>query len=143
MELEPGIIVREPMPLGPRIAHDGLFAQLVEPLVNALGGSDGALASVQTAIAGNVADGLDAGFASTIGAAERVADTHRGAGDDQTAGYLVDNGGGVDAQRDASLPYLPQSDAPIEGNFRELPDLGSGHAGDGGIIDGPGDDGKD
>jgi hypothetical protein len=31
---------------------------------------------------------------------------------------------------------LPQPDAPIEGNFRELPAFGDGHAGDGGIDGG-------
>lgn len=143
MELEPGYLDREPMPFGPRVAHDGLFEGLAEPIVNALGGSDPGLHSLQTTIAGNVADGLDARFASTIGAAEGVAENNAGAGNDQTAGALIDTGGGVDAQRDASLPYLPQSDAPIEGNFRELPAFGEGHPGNGGIDGGDPDPGKD
>jgi hypothetical protein len=133
MELEPGIINREPMPFGPRVSHDGMFAHFLEPLASTVNGGDAALFSHQQAIANNVADGLDETFATTIGAAEAIADNNRGAGDDQTAGVLVDNGGGVDAQRAASLPYLPQSDAPIEGNFRELPAFGEGHPGNGGI----------
>lgn len=133
MTLEPGYVDREPMPFGPRVAHEGLFEGLAEPIVNALGGSDPGLHSLQTTIAGNIADGLDGKFASTIGAAESVADNNRGAGDDQTAGALIDTGGGVDAQRTASLPYLPQADAPIQGNFRELPAFGEGHPGNGGI----------
>jgi hypothetical protein len=113
----------------------GTLRGLAEPLVGALSGGDGGLFSLQATIAGNVADGLDDVFASTVGAAEAVADTNNGAGDDQTANALVDNGGGVDAQRNASLPYLPQPDAPIEGNFRELPSLGDGQPGGGGISD--------
>jgi hypothetical protein len=143
MELERGYIDREPMPFGRRISRDGLFEALAEPLVGALSGGDGGLFSLQATIAGNVADGLDALFVSTVGAAEDVAENNSGAGDDQTAHALVDNGHGVDAQRTASLPYLPQSDAPIEGNFRELPAFGQGHAGDGGIEGGDDNSEKD
>lgn len=143
MELEPGIIVREPMPFAPRVSHEGMFNALAEPLIGALSGGDGGLFSLQATIAENVADGLDAGFASTVGAAEAVAANNAGAGDDQTANALVDNGGGVDAHRSAALPYLPQADAPIEGNFRELPALGGGHPGNGGIDTGDPNPGKD
>jgi hypothetical protein len=135
MELDPGYIVREPLPFGPRVSYHGLFEQLAEPLVGALGGSDGPLASLQGTIASNSGAGLDGTFAATVGVAADVTANHAGAGNDQTAGALVDNGGGVDAQRGASLPYLPQPDAPIEGNFRELPAFGAGHPGNGGIED--------
>lgn len=143
MELEPGIIDREPMPFGPRVSHHGLFEGLAESVVGALGGSDAPLASLQTAIAGNVADGLDAVFASTVGAAEAVTANNQGAGDDQTANALVDTGAGSEAYRQSVLGYLPQPDAPIEGDFRELPNFGDGHPGTGGVEDGPGDPNKD
>ena len=139
MELEPGFIVREEMPLGPRVAVEGRFESLAEPLVDALGGSDGALFSLQTTIAGNVADGLDARFTETIGAAEDVADSHRGAGDDQTADALVDTGAGAEAYRQSVLRHLPQPDAPIDSGFRDLPGLGSGHPGAGGVEGDPGE----
>lgn len=143
MELEPGIIVREPMPFGPRVATDGLFESLAEPLVNALGGSDAGFFSLQTTIAGNVADGLDGKFSSTIGAAEAVTENNAGAGDDHTANQLVDNGAGTEAYRQSVLSYMPQPDAPIEGNFRELPDFGKGHLGGGGVEGGDPTPGKD
>lgn len=143
MELEPGIIDREPMPFGPRVSYDGLFEGLVESLAGTLGGSDGALFSLQTTIAGNVADGLDVEFASTVGAAEGVAENNRGAGDDHTANALVDTGAGSEAYRQSVLSYMPQPDAPIEGNFRELPDFGAGHPGNGGVEPDHGDPNKD
>lgn len=141
MELAPAYLVRSAMPFGPRVSHDGLFEQLAESLAETLGGGDALLHGLQTAIAGNVADGLDARFTSTIGAAEVAAVNNAGAGDDQTAGVLVDAGGGVDAHRSVALPFLPQPDAPIEGNFRELPNFGDGHPGNGGIE--PSDPNKD
>lgn len=137
MELEPGIIDREPMPFGRRVSFEGLFERLAEPLAGSLGGSDGGLFSIQHTIAANVVDGLDGTFAATVGAAEAVAANNAGAGDDQTAHALVDNGGGVDAQHGASLPYLPPPNAPIDGNFREFPNLGDGHPGGGGVDGAP------
>lgn len=133
MELSPPLLVRAPLPFGPRISHDGLFAQLAGPLVDALGGADAPLGALQRDIAGNVADGLDARWTSTIGAAEEVADTHRGAGDDQTAHALVDTGAGADAYRQSVLSAMPQPDTPLEHDFRELPGLGDGHPGSGGV----------
>jgi hypothetical protein len=143
MELEPGIIDRQDMPFGPRVATEHLFEGLAEPLVGALSGGDGALFSLQATIAGNVADGLDGTFVSTVGAAEAVTDANRGAGDDQTAGALVDAGQGSEAYRQSVLSYMPQPEAPIQGDFRELPPLGSGYPGNGGIdhsVDDPGRD---
>jgi hypothetical protein len=143
MELEPGLIDRQDMPFGPRVARDGLFEGLAEPLVGALSGSDPVLFSLQATIAGNVADGLDGTFVSTVGAAEAVTDGNRGAGDDQTAGALVDAGQGSEAYRQSVLSYMPQPEAPIEGDFRDLPPLGSGHPGNGGIDSGDSDPGKE
>jgi hypothetical protein len=137
MELEPGLVVHEPMPFGPRVGHDGLFEGLVEPLVGALGGGDATLFALQETIAANVADGLDARFVATIGAAEEAAVNNRGAGDDQTADALVDAGAGSEAYRQSVLRYIPQPDAPIEHDFRELPNFGAGHPGAGGVE--PGD----
>lgn len=130
MEFEAGYFAeREEMPLGPFVGRDGLFQQHAEMLVGALRDTDAPLASLGQEIAGNVADGLDATFTTTIGAAEAEADTHAGAGDDQTAGYLADAGAGTDAYHDDAQRYLPQPDAPIEGNFLDLPTPPAGHPG--------------
>lgn len=133
MELEPGYLDRTDMPLGPRVFTDGLFEGLADPMVGALSGSDGGLWSLQGTIAGNVPDGLDARFTSTVGAAEAVNEGNSGAGNDQTAYALVDAGDGSEAYRQSVQSYLPQPDAPIEGNFKNFPDLGQGHGGGGGV----------
>lgn len=143
MELDPPYLEPEDMPFGPRIFTEGFFEQLAEPLVGALDGSDGGLSSLQQTIAGNVANGLDARFQSTIGAAESVAANNSGAGNDQTANALVDAGAGSEAYRQSALSFLPQPDAPIDGNFRELPNFGDGHPGGGGVDGGGGDPGRD
>jgi hypothetical protein len=133
MEFEAGYFAeREEMPLAPFVGRDGLFAQHAEMIVGALRDTDGPLASLGHTIAGNVADGLDGLFASTIGAAEAEADTHAGAGDDPTAGYLTDAGAGTDAYHDDAQRYLPQPDSPIESNFLDLPTPPAGHPGGGG-----------
>lgn len=143
MELSPGYIVREEMPFGPRVSGRHFFEGLADPLVGALSGSDGGLFSLQQVIGGNVADGLDGLYTSTVGHAEGVADNNGGAGDDQTASALVDSGAGSEAYRQSVLGYLPQPDAPIEGNFRELPNFGEGHPGGGGVEDPVDDPTKD
>lgn len=137
MELAPGYLTPEDMPFGPRVFTDGLFEGKAETLVGALGASDGPLSSIQTTIAANVADGLDGKFASTIGAAEHANENNGGQADDQTAGTLVDNGGGVEMYHQSAQSYLPQPDAPIEGNFKEFPNMGDGYKGNGGVGDAP------
>ena len=136
MELEPPYLVREDMPLGPRVMTDHLFEGFAEQAVAALGDSDPALFSLQTTIAENVADGLDARFTSTIGAAEVVNANNAAAVDDLTVHRLVDAGAGTDAYHADVQRYIPQPDAPIEGDFKELPNLGTGHVGGGGVEGG-------
>lgn len=121
LTLEPPLVVAEPMPFGPRVSYEGLFEQLAEPIANALAGADGPLASVQVAIGGNTADGLDGSFTSTIGAAEQLAAHQGGIVDDQVADRLVDAGEGSENYRQSVLGYLPQPDAPIVGNFEDFP----------------------
>ena len=121
MELSPGFVTHEPMPFGPRISHAGLLEGLVEPLVNALGGGDAVLGAHQAAIANNTADGLEGTFASTVGVAADLAVNQQPFAHDQTANALVDAGAGTEAYRQSVLRYLPQPDAPIESDFRELP----------------------
>lgn len=125
----PGPIDLGDLPLGPRVFHDGLFEQLVEPLAGVLAGSDGPLASLQTTIAGNTEDGLEGTWQSTIGAADDLAANQAGLGDDQTADALVDAGAGTEAYRQSVLRYLPQPDAPIQGDFRDLPQPPAGAPG--------------
>ena len=120
-DLAPGPIVLGDMPLGPRIGHDGLFAGLLEPVVNVLRASDAVLGAQQNDIATNTAAGLDATFNGTIGAAEAETAGQPNQGGDSTAAVLHDAGGGVDAYRGSVSPYLPQPDAPVESGFREFP----------------------
>lgn len=141
MELSPPYLTPEAMPLGPRVITPGLFLGYLAPLHDAIGGGDGTLFSLQQTIAGNTDDGLDGVFTATIGAAEDVAAAQGSPEDDQTAAQLTDAGAGVDVHRTVAAPYLPQADTPIVGDFRELPNLGDGHPGGGGIE--PGDPTKD
>lgn len=130
------------MPFAPRVSSAGMFNGVVGPLVDALNGGDPHLSSLQVTIAHNVADGLDATYGGTVGVAAAVTANNGGLGNDQTANQLVDNGGNAEWYRQSVLGYLPQPDAPIDGDFREFPDLGSGHPGNGG-VDGDPNPGKD
>jgi hypothetical protein len=121
MELEPGPIVREPMPLGPRVFTPGLFASRAALLLGALRDSDAGFAAVELEIAGNAGDGLAASFAGSIDAAADAAANQANWRDDRTADTLVDAGGGADAYRQSVLRYLPQPDAPITTSFDDPP----------------------
>ena len=119
--LATGPIVLGEMPLRPRIAHDGLFAALLEPVVNTLGGLDAPLASAHATIATNTDAGLDATFTLTVGAAAGETAGQPNQFGDTTAAALHDAGGGVDAYRGSVAPFLPQPDAPVESGFRDFP----------------------
>jgi hypothetical protein len=134
-----GPIVLGQMPLGPRIAHDGLFAGLLEPVVSVLGASDGVLSAYQREIVTNTDAGLDARFESTIGHAADLAAAQPGAFADQTAARLVDAGGGTSTYHDGVQQYLPQPSAPIGQGFREFPTPDFGNPGNNGVD--PGDPG--
>jgi hypothetical protein len=120
-DFAPGPIVLGEMPLSPRIAHDGLFAGLLEPVVNVLGASDDVLSAQQRDIATNTAAGLDERFTATIGRAADLAAAQPAASADQTAARLIDAGGGAGVYRDSVQQYLPQPDAAIGQGFREFP----------------------
>lgn len=136
MELEPAYLTIEPMPFGPRVATDGLFEGLAGEIDGVLGDGDTQLASLQTAIAENSDAGLDATFTATIGAAADATAAQGSPETDQTGGRLVDAGAGSEAYRQSVLSVLPQPDAPIEGNFKDFPQLGEGRVGDGGVESG-------
>lgn len=139
MELDPGYITREDMPLGPRIFTDALFEGLADPLVGVLGSSDAVLLPAQTAIASNTGDGLDAQFQTTIGGAIDTDNNQPAADGDQTASALIDRGAGAQAYHDAVQRYLPQPETPINGDFLDVPIPPAGHgAGQGGGDDGNG-----
>jgi hypothetical protein len=116
-ELEPGPIVREEMPLPPAIFYPGRLARHLELIVDELGASDVVLGGHQHDIAGNRGDGLDALYASTIGAAADVDANQPPADADQTAHVLVDAGAGTEAYRQSVLRYLPQPDAPVPEDY--------------------------
>lgn len=120
-DFAPGPITLGRLPLGPRIGHDGLFAALLEPVVNVLGASETVLGSQQRTIATNSDAGLDARFAATIGRAAESTAAQPDPFADQTAGRLVDNGGGAEAQYGATQSYLPGPDAPIGTGFKAFP----------------------
>jgi hypothetical protein len=116
-ELEPGPIVREEMPLPPAIFYPGRLARHLELIVDELGASDVVLGGHQHDIAGNRGDGLDALYASTIGAAADADANHPPADADQTAHVLVDAGAGTEVYRQSVLRYLPQPDAPVPEDY--------------------------
>jgi hypothetical protein len=120
-DLTPGPIVLGELPLAPRIVHDGTFAALLEPIVGVLGASDDVLSAHQRTIETNTAAGLDALFATTIGAAADRAAAQPDPNADQTAARLVDAGGGAGIYHDSVQQYLPQPDAPIGQGFRSFP----------------------
>lgn len=138
-DLAPGQIVLGAMPLGPRIGHDGLFAQLLEPVVNVLGGLDTPLALARSTIATNSAAGLDATFNGTIGAAEDETAGQPNQIGDSTAGVLTDTGDGARAYRDGVQSFLPQPSTPIGQGFKAFPtpDFGAPNQ-DPGAIEPPG-----
>jgi hypothetical protein len=136
-----GPIVLGEMPLGRRIAHDGLFAGLLEPVVDVLRASESVLGAQQRDIATNSAAGLDATYATTIGAAEAETAGQPNVSGDQTAPTLVDAGGGAEAYRGSALPFLPQPSAPIGQTFQDFPVPDFGHPG--GTGGEPGDPNKD
>jgi hypothetical protein len=126
-EYDPGPIVLGTMPLGPRIAHDGLFAAYLEPVVDVLGASDDVLGAQQRDIATNSAAGLDTTYAGTVGAAEAETAGQPDVSGDQTAPTLVDAGAGTEAYRGGVLSFLPQPSAPIGQTFQEFPTPNFGH----------------
>lgn len=123
MELEPGPFwQRDEMPFGPRVLTDGLFAQLLEPLVSVLRGSDTPLGAARDQVGRDVPTDLELVYLTTVGAAERELEAQEGAGDDQTAPALVDAGEGSEVYRQSVLGYLPQPDIPIEVDFTDPPE---------------------
>lgn len=116
-----GPIVLGAMPLGPRIGHDGLFAALLGPVVDVLGGLDTPLASASATIATNTAAGLDATFNGTVGAAESETAGQPNQNGDSTAVVLAGTGDGARAYRDGVLQFLPQPSTPIGQGFKEFP----------------------
>jgi hypothetical protein len=138
-DFAPGPIVLGDLPLGPRIAHDGLFAALLGPVVDVLRASDSTLATAQTAIAGNTAAGLDATFNLTVGAAAAETAAQPNQNGDSTAVVLTGTGDGARAYRDGVQQFLPQPSTPIGQGFREFPtpDFGGPNQ-DPGAIEPPG-----
>jgi hypothetical protein len=134
-----GPIVLGDMPLGPRIAHDGLFAAHLGPIVDTLGGLDTPLALASTSVATNTAVGLDATFNVTVGAAAAETAGQPNQLGDSTAVVLAGAGDGVRAYRDGVQPFLPQPSTPIGQGFKEFPtpDFGGPNQ-DPGAIDLPG-----
>lgn len=142
MELEPGYIVREEMPFGPPVATDGLFEGLADELTGVLADSDGALASTSAAVGDDVPQDIDAHYARTAGVAEEVTDDEIAAGSQSQADPLLTSGGAVDQLRGGVVGYLPQPDAPIDGNFIDPPDPNLIGTGRGFNSIGGGDDGS-
>lgn len=134
----PGPIVLGDMPLSPPIGHDGLFAALLEPVVDTLGGVDVPLGLAATTIATNTDAGLDATFTLTIGAAADETAAQPNQTGDSTAGVLTDTGDGARAYRDGVQPFLPQPSTPIGQGFKEfpVPDFGAPNQ-DPGAVDLP------
>ena len=120
--LAPGFVTREPMPLGPRVSHDGLFTALADESARFLGDSDGPLGAMSTRVGEPAMDDFDAAYATTIGHAADVLAQQVGAGVSPIPDQLVAAGGGVDAYHSDVLRYLPQPDAPIETGFLPPPD---------------------
>jgi len=122
MELEPGLIVREDMPLGERVSRDGLLAGYLEELDGVLGTSDPGLAARSAYVGDGVPGDLPAAYSGTVGVAAEAHFNQAAGGSQSQAGPLIDHGGNVDALRGAVLSYLPAPDAPIDRDFRDPPD---------------------
>lgn len=123
--LEPGPIDREEMPLPPPVFYPGRLSQHLDLIVGPLSASDVVLGGHQLEIAGNRADGLDALYGRTIGAAADTDANHPTSDADPTADRLVDAGGGTEAYRQSVLRYLPTPDTPVPEGFTTVrPDPG-------------------
>lgn len=131
MELEPGFIVREPMPFGRRVSYDGLFTRYVDELDGVLGGSDSGLAGASARVGDGVPQDLDSAYDGTIGVAADAHAAQVGAGSGSQAGSLISDGGNVDTLRASVLGYLPQPDAPVDTSFVDPPDGAVVHTGRG------------
>jgi len=115
-----------------RVFDGNQFQRMLEPLSNALGGSDPVLGGAANTIATVNGDGLDGSFAATIGPAADADAQHPSSDTDPTAHTLVDAGAGSESYRQSVLRYLPQPDArvpedyipplPDPANFRPDPD---------------------
>lgn len=115
--LEPGPIVVDDMPFGPRVSREGLLESFAEPLVNALHGSDVGLASSSDQVSRDVPRDLDAAYARSAGTAEEAHADQVTEGTGSAAGTLVDAGAGVEVYRGQVLPHLPPPTTGIDMNL--------------------------
>jgi hypothetical protein len=123
-DLEPGPIVVEPLPFGPRVSRDGLFEGLADQLHGTLAGSDGALQSSASTAGDNVPTDIAAMFQGTVGSAEEAHYEQVQVGPQSSADALTDTGEDVAALRASVLRYLPAPNAPIAASFDPPPDPG-------------------
>jgi hypothetical protein len=122
--LEPGPIVLEDMPFGPRVSHEGLFEGHVDQLLGTLAGSDGPLQVLAHHAGDDVPTDIDASFAQTVGSAEEAHADQVHAGPQSIADSLTDSGEDVATLRASVLKYLPAPTAPIAASFDPPPDAG-------------------
>jgi hypothetical protein len=124
MELEPGIITPQPMPLPPRVSRDGFFESFVNEIDGLLSGGDVALAVASARVGDGAPTDLNAAYDRTVGVALETHAAEVGRGSGSVADALIGHGENIDALRASVLQYLPQPDAPIDATFVEPPDSG-------------------
>jgi len=115
--LEPGPIVIDDMPFGPRVSREGLLESFAEPLVNTLHGSDDGLASSSDHVSRDVPRDLDAAYARSAGTAAEAHADQVTEGSGSQAGQLVDSGAGVEVYRGQVLPHLPPPTTGVDMNL--------------------------
>lgn len=119
--LEPGPIVIEPMPFGPRVSREGLLESLAEPLVSMVQGSEYGLSVSSDQVSRDVPTDLNDAYARTAGQANVAHADQVRAGDATPAGELVDAGAGIDVYRAQALPHLPPPETGIASNLVPAP----------------------
>lgn len=121
IELERGPLERLADEALQRLPAAPSFEGLVASALEGAGGVDAALGGVKVDVAGEGVPDLDGAYVTTVGVSEATLANQIGAEDDGRATELGDRTEGAEAYRRATSPYLPQPDAPIEGDFNEPP----------------------
>jgi len=121
VELEPGLIVREPMPFAPRVSYDGLFASLLDDTAPLLGSADDALAPATTAVSGDGAPDVGGAYDTIIGGARDAHQANVDRGTGSVADALTGTGEQVTQLRASVIGYLPPPETAPDTSFVEPP----------------------
>jgi hypothetical protein len=127
---EPGPIVREQMPLGPRVFSVGEFSSFAEEMIGVLGQSDSTLSPMVVGLAPLADQSADDDFARDVAPAAESIDNVGAVDDPDAPGAAIGAMGAADVDVAAQRQDLPgpdqeepsdESDAPFE-NDTQAPD---------------------